>query len=327
MPDAVSGLGRVLPRRGIMSTDAGRRVVSGVILLTAAAFAVTIVALGLVILVGWLFGVLDGASVGHLALGMGGGVVAVLVTFLVLPALGRLSRLGDDVRMLELCDPGAPLLRELMERAPGTFNHSILVGTLAEAGAREVGASPLLARTGAYYHDVGKIVRPRFFVENQIGERNPHDAAPPEQSAFIITAHVREGVALAERNRLPQPVVDIIAEHHGTSLVTYFYRKAAACTLRVDETDFRYEGRKPRSKEAALVMLADSAEAAGRSLSDCGPAHIEKAVRGIVANKVADGQLAESGLSEDDVDAVIRVYAKMLAGQRHERVAYGDTET
>jgi cyclic-di-AMP phosphodiesterase PgpH len=326
MSDGPNRFERYWPRRGIMATEAGRRVVSGVVLLTAAAFVITTLALGLLLLAASLLGVLDGAAVGHLALGMGGGLLTIIVAFLILPALGRLSKLGDEVRMLELCDPGAPLLHELMDRAPGTYNHSIMTGTLAEAGAREIGASALLARTGAYYHDVGKLMRPYFFVENQQGGRNPHDDAPPEQSAFIITAHVREGVELAERARLPRPVVAIIGEHHGDSLVTYFYRKAAACDLRVDETDFRYDGVRPKTKEAALVMLADAAEAAGRSLVDCGPAQIEKAVRRVVASKVADGQIADSGLTEDDVETVVHVYAKMLTGQRHERVQYGDED-
>jgi len=305
-----------------MATEAGRRVASGVLLLTAASFVAAALILGLVVLIAMTFGRLDSAAVGRAVFGMGWGLLALVGAFLLLPWMGRLSRLGDDVRLLELCDPGAPLLRELMDRAPGTYNHSIMAGALAYAGARAVGANALLARVGAYYHDIGKLVRPQFFVENQLGLRNPHDGAPPAQSAFIITAHVREGVVMAEEARLPRAVVEIIAEHHGTSLVTYFYRKATAGDIEVDEAPFRYEGRPPASKEAALVMIADVADAAGRALVDSGPVQIEEAVRKVVAAKVADGQLAASGLTDAEVEEVVCVYAKMLAGLRHGRVEY-----
>jgi putative nucleotidyltransferase with HDIG domain len=230
---------RVWPRRGIMATEAGRRVVLDVVLLTAACFGVATVFLVVVAVATTSVGWLPRETIGHLMIGLLGGVAAVVVAFLMLPVLGRLSRLGDDVHLLELCDPGAPLLRELNDRAPGTYQHSITVGTLAEAAARVVGANALLTRVGAYYHDIGKSVRPYFFVENQIGARNPHDDASPAQSAFIITAHVREGVELAQRARLPDPVIDIIGQHHGSSLVTYFYRKASrACGIAVDEAGF-----------------------------------------------------------------------------------------
>jgi hypothetical protein len=322
MPDLASRLDRFWPRRGIMATEAGRRVVSGVLLLTVVSFLIAALIFGLVALSLVALGRLDAVAALRVAFGMGWGLLALIGAFVLLPVMGRLSRLGDDVRFLELCDPGAPLLRELMDRAPGTYNHSIMAGALADAGARTVGANALLARVGAYYHDVGKLARPQFFAENQLGLRNPHDGAPPSQSAFIITAHVREGVAMAEAARLPRPVIDIIAEHHGTSLVAYFYRKATAGDIEVDEAPFRYEGRPPKSKEAALVMMADVADAAGRCLIDSGPAQIESAVRRVVAAKVADGQLADSGLTEAEVDAVVCVYAKMLAGLRHGRVEY-----
>lgn len=305
-----------------MATEAGRRVVSGVLLLAVASYAAAALVYGLAALTLVALGRLDLVLVGHVAFGMGWGLLALIGAFVLLPVMGRLSPLGDDVRLLELCDPGSPLLRDLMDRAPGTYNHSIMAGALAYAGAREVGANALLARVGAYYHDVGKLVRPQFFVENQLGLRNPHDGAPPAQSAFIITAHVREGVAMAREARLPRAVIDIIAEHHGTSLVTYFYRKATAGDIEVDEAPFRYEGRPPETKEAALVMIADVADAAGRALIDSGPVQIEDAVRKVVAAKVSDGQLAASGLTEAEVERVVCVYAKMLAGLRHGRVEY-----
>jgi len=309
-----------------MATDAGRRVVAGVFWLTVASFVIAVVVLGAAMLLAQRSGLLSGVDGRLLTLGALGGLAAIAVAFALLPMLGRLSGLGDDFRMLELCDPGAPLLHELMDIAPGTYNHSIMAGSLAEAAAIAIGADPLLARVGAYYHDIGKVARPQFFTENQMGIRNPHDAARPEQSAFIITAHVRDGLAMARKERLPLAVIDIIEQHHGTSLVAYFYRKASACGLEIDQAPFRYEGIQPRSREAALVMLADSAEAAGRALSDCGPVQIEEAVRRVVAVKQSDGQLRYSGMSDSDVEKTIGVYAKMLSGQRHARVAYPDTD-
>jgi putative nucleotidyltransferase with HDIG domain len=309
-----------------MSTTAGRRVVGGVFRLTAGGFAIACVLLvagyGTAIAFGWL----RGESIAHLGVGLIGAAVALLGGFAALPVLGRLSGLGDDVRLLELCDPGAPLLREMMERAPGTYNHSIMAGSMAEAAAHEIGANALLARAGAYYHDIGKLERPRFFAENQIATRNPHDAASPEQSALVIISHVPDGVERARLERLPDSVVDIIAQHHGSSLVTFFYRKAAACGLVVNEAPFRYPGDIPTSREAALVMLADSAEAAGRALADCGPVQIEDAIRRVTAAKIKDGQLSASGLTEGEIETTTAVYAKILSGQHHTRVEYPKSE-
>jgi hypothetical protein len=307
-----------------MATEAGRRVVGGVFRLTTLGLLVAFVVLGAIAVTAFWLGLLRGETLGHLAVGALGAVLSVAIAFAALPALGRLSGLGDDVRLLELCDPGAPLLRALMEVAPGTYNHSILVGALAEAAAHEIGANALLARAGAYYHDIGKLDRPRFFVENQTAVLNPHDGATPEQSAMVITAHVADGVDRARRERLPDSVIEIIAQHHGTSLVTYFYRKATACGLVVNEAPFRYPGTTPHSREAALVMLADSAEAAGRALADCGPVQIEDAVRRVTEVKLRDGQLVDSGLSDADVEAAVAVYAKMLSGQHHARMEYPD---
>ena len=296
--------------------------VTDVVLLTGLAFVASTLVVGAAVAVGMSTALLGRDEAGHVAVGMSAGLLVVLGTFFVLPVFGRLSRLGDDVRLLELCDPGAPLLREMMDRAPGTYSHSIITGSLAEAAAREVGADALLARVGAYYHDIGKLCRPRFFVENQVGVRNPHDDAAPSQSAFIITAHVREGVELARHARLPEPLIDIIEQHHGTSLVMYFYRKATEHGGSVDEAAFRYEGPRPRSAEAAVVMLADACEAAARAMGEGGALAIEEAVRRVTAAKTDDGQLSESGLSEEQIEAITLVYAKMLAGVRHPRVEY-----
>jgi len=324
MSDAVLRRRRLWPRSGIMSSDAGRRVVLGAFALTGACFGAAALLVSGATFVAVRAGWLGGEAALPLALGVGACVAAAAAAFALLPVLARFSRVGDDVRLLELCDPGSPLLRELMERADGTYNHSIMTGALAEAAARAIGANALLTRVGAYYHDIGKLVRPQFFAENQSGRRNPHDAAAPAQSAFIITAHVREGGALAEQAGLPGPVIGIIAEHHGTSLVTYFYRKATAGGASVDEAPFRYAGRLPASREAALVMLADAAEASVRGLVEGGAVQIEAIVRRVVEAKVSDGQLAASGMTDEEVEAAVATYVKMLAGLRHSRVEYPD---
>lgn len=324
MPERHRLPGRLWPRTGIMGSEAGRRVVLGAFVLAATALAVIAVLATVVLLAAISMGRVAASAAWGLANGLVCAAFVLALAFAVLPLVARSSGLGKEIALLELCDPGAPLLRELMERAGGTYNHSIMTGSLAEGAARAIGADTLLARAGAYYHDIGKLVRPRFFAENQLGLRNPHDDAAPEQSAFIITAHVREGVALAERARLPKPVVDIIAQHHGTSLVAYFYRKATSGGATVPQGPFRYDGELPASKEAALVMLADTAEAAVRGLADSGPAGIESMVRRVVAIKVDDGQLACSGLTEEEVEVAVVTYAKMLAGSRHARVDYLD---
>ena len=308
-----------------MATEEGRRIVGNVFRLTSIALAIAVVVLAVFSLVAYTAGWLAGESLGHLAVGAVGGVLAVVIAFAALPLVGRLSGLGDDVRLLELCDPGAPLLRDLMEAAPGTYNHSIMTGAMAEAAAHEIGADALLARAGAYYHDVGKIDRPKFFAENQMGTHNPHDSAKPEQSAMVIISHVQDGVARATHARLPQPIIDIVAQHHGTSLVTFFYRKAASCGLIVDEAPYRYPGTVPQSREAAIVMLADATEAAGRALADCGPAQLEAAVRRIVEGKRADGQLSQSGMSDADIETSIIAFSRMLSGQRHARTEYPES--
>ena len=301
--------------------------VLGSFALTATAFGFAVALLGVGALIAFYTGRVSADAIGHFGAGVAGGAVAVAVAFLLLPLLARFSRLGEEISLRELCDPGAPLLRELSEHAGGTYNHSVMAGALAEASARSIGASPLLARVGAYYHDIGKLVRPQFFTENQLGLRNPHDGAGPEQSVMVITAHVREGVEMARQARLPEPVIDIIAQHHGTSLVAYFYRKASVGGVPADEALYRYDGVLPKSREAAIVMLADAAEAIVRGLADPGPVQIEAAVRRIARTKVADGQLADSGMSESDIEAVVVACAKMLSGLRHSRVAYPeDTE-
>ncbi len=255
-------------------------------------------------------------------LGLVGGALTVILMLGMLPVFEHVFGVTTDVRLLELANPGQPLLKRLMMEAPGTYSHSVMTGNLAETAAQQIGANALLTRVGAYYHDVGKILRPGFFVENQAGMANPHDNTSPSLSALIITAHVREGVELAEEYRLPQEVVEIVRQHHGTSMVMYFYNKAAAAGGPVFEADFRYSGERPRSREAALVMLADSCEAAVRATSKPTPPRIEEVVRKVVAQKLADHQLDLSNLTLAEIEAVTVVYTRLLASVYHPRVEY-----
>lgn len=269
---------------------------------------------------------LSGVSVREVALeaalGGVGGVVAVVAALGLLAVFEALLGVTSDVRLLELANPSAPLLRRLMLEAPGTYTHAILTGNLAEAAAQAIGADPLLARVGAYYHDVGKLARPAFFVENQAGGASPHANTSPTLSALIITAHVREGVELAEQHRLPPEVIDIIRQHHGTSVVSYFYSKAAANGEPVVEADFRYSGEPPTTREAAIVMLADAAEAAVRALTKPTPPRIEECVRKVVDAKLQDRQLDRADLTFSDMERIIEVYTLMLSGLYHPRVEY-----
>lgn len=260
-----------------------------------------------------------GAAAGY---GAAGGLMSVVLAYGLLPFFEHVFGVTTDVRLLELSSPSAPLLRELMAKAPGTYSHSVLAGSLAETAADAIGANPLLARVGAYYHDIGKIARPVFFAENLNGGDNPHDDKTPWLSASIITAHVRDGILLGERNRLPREIVEIIRQHHGDSLVAYFYGKAAGSGQPVYEADFRYSGERPQSPEAALVMLADSVEAALRSISGPSLPEVEAAVREVVREKVDDNQLDDSALTLADIETVVRVYARMLVSIYHPRVKY-----
>ncbi len=256
------------------------------------------------------------------AYGLAGGFVTAVLMVGLLPFLEFIFGITSDITLLELGSPSHPLLRRLLTEAPGTYAHSVTAGNLAEAAAQAIGANSLLARVGAYFHDVGKIRRPAFFVENQAGRENPHDETPPALSARIITAHVREGVELAVEHKLPIEIVDIIRQHHGTSVVGYFYNKAAEGGRPVLEADFRYDGCVPTSPEAALVMLADASEAGVRALDEPTPENIEARVRHVVRAKVTDHQLDRSGLTLGEIEEVIAVYTHMLASMYHPRIEY-----
>ncbi|MDO9557163.1 MAG: HDIG domain-containing protein [Coriobacteriia bacterium] len=260
------------------------------------------------------------------AYGSLGGLITAILTLGLLPFFEYIFGVTTDIRLLELGSPSHPLLRRLMTEAPGTYSHSVMTGNLAETAAEAIGANPVLARVGAYFHDVGKLQRPGFFVENQAGGENPHDTTSPTLSALIITAHVREGIDLAREYHLPREIIDIIRQHHGTSMVAYFYNKATSSGEAVLDSDFRYDGERPSSPEAALVMLADSVEAAVRTVKKATPPKIEEAVRRVVAAKMSDHQLDDADLTLADIERVVQVYTRMLASVYHPRIEYPEDE-
>jgi cyclic-di-AMP phosphodiesterase PgpH len=257
-----------------------------------------------------------------------GGIVSSILAIGILPVLEQIFDINTPIKLLELSNPNQQLLKKMLFEAPGTYHHSIIVGNLAEAASEEIGANSLLARVGSYYHDIGKIKRPYFFKENQITNDNPHDKITPKLSTVIITSHVKDGMELAEKYKLPGDVKKIIQQHHGTTLVRYFYVMAMNDgSEKVEEELFRYEGPKPSSKEAAIVLLADSVEAAVRSLSSPTVPDIEKMVRKIVKEKVDDGQLDESDLTLKDLERVQCSFVKVLMGIFHNRIEYPEMNT
>lgn len=257
------------------------------------------------------------------AIGFAGGILSAILAIGILPVFEQLFDIITPMKLLELSNPNQPLLKKMLFEAPGTYHHSVLVGNLAEAAANEIGANAVLTRTGAYYHDIGKIKRPYFFKENQITNDNPHDKITPKLSTLIITSHVKDGLELAAEYKLPGAIRDIITQHHGTTLVRYFYVMAKNNeNEEVEEASYRYEGPKPNTKESAIVMLADSVEAAVRSMSSPTSADIEKMVNKIVQEKVDDGQLNESDLTLKDIEKTKQSFLKVLEGIFHNRIEY-----
>ncbi len=258
---------------------------------------------------------------------VGSGSVLLFVFFAAL--LERMFRLTTHLTLLELSDHNNPLLRRLEMEAPGTYQHSIVVGNLSESAADAIGADSLFCRVASYYHDVGKIVRPHFFVENQVGESR-HSALSPSLSALIVTSHVKDGVELAEEHRLPPPIINIIREHHGTCLIKYFFHQAVTSggeSVPALEYQFRYDGPRPQSKESGIIMLADSAEAASRTLQKPTPSRVRDLIERIVRDRLADGQLDECELTFRDLEKIIAAFTRSLSTRLHARVEYpvGDT--
>ena len=254
-----------------------------------------------------------------------GGIVTAAFVNAIIPLLENLFQYTTDIKLLEYSNLNTPILRELMIKAPGTYHHSVLVGNLAEGAAEAINANPLLARVAAYYHDIGKISKPHYFIENVANGYNRHDKLAPSISALILTAHVKEGVELAQRNRLGRTIIDIIRQAHGTSLIIFFYQKAktlAGPDGAVDEQEYRYPGPKPQTREAGLVMLADCVEAASRTLHDPTPARIQGLVQKIINNIFTDGQLDECELTLKNLHEIAKSFNRILAGIYHQRIEY-----
>lgn len=254
------------------------------------------------------------------------GILSSVLTIGTLPFLENAFGITSAIKLLELSNPNQPLIRRLMLDAPGTYHHSIIVGNLAEAGAEAVGADSLLARVGANYHDIGKLKRPYFFIENQLTSDNPHDKLSPSLSALIITSHVKDGLETAQEYRLPTSITDFITQHHGTTLLSFFYNKAldSGDEKKADEASYRYEGPKPQTREVAIVMLADCAEAAVRSMSRPTPGKIEGLIRQIIKDRLSDGQLDECDLTLKDLDKIASAFSRVLTGIFHTRIEYPD---
>ena len=265
--------------------------------------------------------IIDSAVIGLLSSVQCAGI-ASLVTPLYESAFGILT----DMRLLELSNADNPLLRDLAIKTPGTNHHSFIVATLAEAAAKAIGANALLTRTACLYHDVGKMAAPKMYIENQNGMENPHNKVSAEDSVRIVTGHVRRGIKLAEEAGLPQEIIDFIPQHHGTRILAFFYHKAKAQAEargeKVNPDDFRYPGPKPQTKEAVIVMLADGAEAAARSLDDHNPENIRLIIKRIIDHIVADGQFDESDVTLQELNIIRENLINTLISIHHQRVSY-----
>ncbi|MFC0522569.1 HD family phosphohydrolase [Pontibacillus salicampi] len=254
-----------------------------------------------------------------------GGIAAFLssvLTYGLLPFFEAGLGMLTDTRLLILANPNHPLLRKILTETPGTYHHSVMVGNLSEAACEAIGANGLLARVGSYYHDLGKTYKPQYFIENQMGIKNPHDMIEPEQSAEIIIEHPYLGAETLRKHKMPQEIIDIAEQHHGTTLLKYFYYKAKEQKKHVSEHQFRYPGPKPQSKEAAIVCICDSVEAAVRSLEQPTPHEIEELVQSIIRDRLLDGQLHASPLTLKDLEKVQVAICETLNGIFHSRIQY-----
>jgi putative nucleotidyltransferase with HDIG domain len=253
------------------------------------------------------------------------GIASSIIVLGILPVFEYLFRTPTNISLLELADFHHPLLQRLILEAPGTYHHSLIVGNLSETACNAVGANALLARIGSYYHDIGKLEKSEYFSENQAESVNKHDKLSPAMSKMIIMNHVKEGAELARKYNLSPVILDFINQHHGNSLVYYFYRRALE-TLEEDqeirEEGFRYPGPKPNSKETAIVLLADSVEAATRALRDPSNAKVEEIVQKVINNKFIDGQLDECELTLKDLEKISKVFIRILSGIYHTRTPY-----
>lgn len=257
----------------------------------------------------------------YLCAGVVSGILSGALTMGLLPFFESMFGILSTLRLIELSNPNHPLLKRLLTETPGTYHHSVMVGNLAETACEAVGANGLLARVGCYYHDVGKMRRPQFFIENQMGV-NPHDSLPPETSADIIIAHTTEGAEMLRKYKIPQEIIDIALQHHGTSLLKFFYHKSQEENGEVDEARFRYPGPKPQTKESAIISIADSVEAAVRSMKEPTAEKIRNLVQAIIRDRVQDSQFDECDISLRELTKIEEVMCETLNGMFHTRIEY-----
>lgn len=257
---------------------------------------------------------------------VGGGVLAGIVALGLLPLAENAFDFLTDFRLIELSSPHSPLLQKLLLEAPGSYQHSLLISNLVEQAVQAIGGNALLARVGALYHDVGKTRRPQFFVENQVTGDNPHDRISPHLSYLIITSHVRDGVELLRQYQLPSALEAFVAEHHGTTVLAYFYKRALEDSETLDELNFRYPGPKPRTKETAVLLLADAVESASRTIGDPTQGSIRAMIDRLFEERLQDEQLAESPLNFHDLETIANTFERMLTASLHRRVRYPSAE-
>lgn len=254
------------------------------------------------------------------------GILVIIFASGILPPLEHFFGKTTDIKLIELSNLSHPALKQLIISAPGTYHHSIMVGSMAEAAAEAIGVNPLLSRVSAYFHDIGKVNKPAYFIENQMDSENRHDRLAPSMSSLILMSHLKEGLEMAQRYKLPAPIIDILRQHHGTSLITFFYQKARSQLKpnleEINEADYRYPGPKPQTKEAAIVMLADAVEAASRTLTDATPARVQGLVQRIINNIFIDGQLDECNLTLKDLHSIAKSFVHILTAVFHHRVDY-----
>lgn len=251
-------------------------------------------------------------------------MLSMLLLFALSPFLEMAFRYTTRFRLMELMSLEQPLLQDLMVTVPGTYHHSLIVANMVEAGAKSIGANSLLCKVAALYHDIGKLSKPEYFIENQFGSRNRHDKLAPSMSALIITSHVKKGVELAEKHRLGQEIVDVLRQHHGTRVIRYFFQKAVNLGEKPREEDYSYPGPRPQSREAAIVMLADAVEASSRTLMDPTPARVRGHIDSIMKGIFAEGQLDESELTFKDLHKLSQSFHRILTGIFHQRIEYPD---
>ncbi|MGI9429331.1 MAG: HD family phosphohydrolase, partial [Bythopirellula sp.] len=321
----------------LMATVAGAILVLKSVRTRSKLFIVGVVAAGVALLTTVGVGTLNGQPgpvlwVNGFTLALWSIIAGALMTVL-LPVVEKVFSVQTDLSLIELGDPAHPLLQELIRRAPGTYNHSITVAALAEAAAESIGARGLLVRVGAYFHDIGKMLKPGYFIENQSQGDNRHDSLVPAMSTLVIIAHVKDGADLARQNKLPEQIIDFIQQHHGTTLVEYFYRQASEQrdkdpeSAEVDESSFRYPGPRPQTKEAGVLMLADAVESASRALKEPTPSRIENIVEELARKRLLDGQFDECGLTLEEVRKIGESLVKSLTAVYHGRVKYPGQET